>query len=32
VNPGIIADADHGMWFQQPDACRKVVLEFIRDR
>jgi pimeloyl-ACP methyl ester carboxylesterase len=26
----IIRDADHGMWFQQPEACRKTVLEFLR--
>lgn len=25
----IIRDADHGMWFQQPEACRKAVLEFL---
>src|SRR5713226_6378036 len=25
----IIRDADHGMWFQQPAACRKAVLEFL---
>jgi non-heme chloroperoxidase len=27
-----IRDADHGMWFQQPDACRKAVLEFLRGK
>lgn len=27
-----IADADHGMWFQQPDACRSAVLEFLRGK
>jgi pimeloyl-ACP methyl ester carboxylesterase len=26
----IIRAADHNMWFQQPDACRKAVLEFLR--
>ena len=25
----VIEDADHGMWFQQPEACRKAVLEFV---
>src|SRR5262249_5255986 len=25
-----IQGADHGMWFQQPAACRKAVLEFLR--
>jgi len=25
----IIPGADHGMWFQQPEACRKAVLEFL---
>jgi non-heme chloroperoxidase len=25
----IIRDADHGMWFQQPEACRKATLEFL---
>jgi len=28
----IIANADHGMWFQQPGACRKAVMDFIRDK
>jgi len=28
----IIRDADHGMWFQQPEACRKVALEFLRGK
>jgi pimeloyl-ACP methyl ester carboxylesterase len=28
----IIAEADHGMWFQQPAACRKAVLDFIRGK
>jgi pimeloyl-ACP methyl ester carboxylesterase len=28
----IIRDADHGMWFQQPEACRKAVLEFLRGK
>jgi pimeloyl-ACP methyl ester carboxylesterase len=27
----VIGGADHGMWFQQPEACRKAVLEFLRD-
>jgi len=27
-----ISDSDHGMWFQQPEACRKAVLEFLSDR
>ena len=26
----IIRDADHGMWFQQPEACRKAALELLR--
>lgn len=26
----VIRDADHGMWFQQPTACRKAVLDFLR--
>ncbi len=26
----IIPGADHGMWFQQPEACRKAVSEFLR--
>ena len=25
----VIANADHGMWFQQGAACRKAVLEFL---
>jgi pimeloyl-ACP methyl ester carboxylesterase len=25
----VIRGADHGMWFQQPHACRKAVLEFL---
>jgi non-heme chloroperoxidase len=28
----IIPGADHGMWFQQPEACDKVVLEFLRGK
>jgi pimeloyl-ACP methyl ester carboxylesterase len=28
----IIDNADHGMWFQQPQACRKAVLEFLRGK
>jgi pimeloyl-ACP methyl ester carboxylesterase len=28
----IIRDADHGMWFQQPEQCRKAVLEFLRGK
>ena len=28
----IIHDADHGMWFQRPEACRKAVLEFLREK
>jgi pimeloyl-ACP methyl ester carboxylesterase len=28
----IIPGADHGMWFQQPEACRKAVLEFLRGK
>jgi pimeloyl-ACP methyl ester carboxylesterase len=28
----IIRDADHGMWLQQPEACRKAVLEFLRGK
>jgi pimeloyl-ACP methyl ester carboxylesterase len=28
----IIRDADHGMWFQRPEACRKAVLEFLRGK
>lgn len=28
----IIRDAAHGMWFQQPEACRKAVLEFLRGK
>ncbi|HKB35078.1 MAG TPA: alpha/beta hydrolase [Gemmataceae bacterium] len=27
-----IQGADHGMWFQQPAACRKAVLEFLRGK
>ncbi len=27
-----IPDADHSMWFQQPEACRKAVLEFLRGK
>ena len=26
----IIRGADHGMWFQQPEACRKAALELLR--
>ena len=26
----IIHDADHAMWFQQPEACRNAVFEFLR--
>jgi pimeloyl-ACP methyl ester carboxylesterase len=28
----IVRDADHGMWFQQPEHCRNAVLEFLRGR
>jgi non-heme chloroperoxidase len=28
----IIRDADHSMWFQQSEACRKAVLEFLRGK
>jgi pimeloyl-ACP methyl ester carboxylesterase len=28
----IIRDVDHGMWFQQPEACRKATLEFLRGK
>jgi pimeloyl-ACP methyl ester carboxylesterase len=28
----IIRDADHGMWFQQAEACRKAVLAFLRGK
>jgi pimeloyl-ACP methyl ester carboxylesterase len=28
----IIRDADHGMWFQRPEACRKEVLEFLQGK
>ncbi len=28
----IIHGADHGMWFQQPEACREATLKFIRDK
>jgi pimeloyl-ACP methyl ester carboxylesterase len=28
----ITRDADHGMWFQQPEACRKAALEFLRGK
>jgi pimeloyl-ACP methyl ester carboxylesterase len=28
----VLRDADHGMWFQQPQACRKAVLDFLRDK
>jgi pimeloyl-ACP methyl ester carboxylesterase len=28
----IIRDADHGMWFQQPEAYRKAMLEFLRGK
>ena len=28
----VIRAADHGMWFQQPEACRKAVLEFLRGK
>jgi pimeloyl-ACP methyl ester carboxylesterase len=28
----IIRDADHGMWFQQPEACRSATLEFLRGK
>lgn len=28
----IIRNADHGMWFQRPDACRKAVLEFLKGK
>src|SRR5262249_57130616 len=28
----IIRDADHGMWLQQPEVCRKATLEFLRGK
>jgi non-heme chloroperoxidase len=28
----VIRDADHSMWFQQPAACRKAVVEFLREK
>jgi pimeloyl-ACP methyl ester carboxylesterase len=28
----VIPGADHGMWFQQPEACRDTVLEFLRGK
>lgn len=28
----VITDADHGMWFQQPDACRNAVFEFLHGK
>src|SRR5262249_43562536 len=28
----VIRDADHGMWFQEPESCRKAVLEFLRGK
>jgi pimeloyl-ACP methyl ester carboxylesterase len=28
----VIPGADHGMWFQQPEACRTAVLEFLRGK
>jgi pimeloyl-ACP methyl ester carboxylesterase len=28
----IVRDADHAMWFQQPEQCRKAVLEFVRGK
>jgi pimeloyl-ACP methyl ester carboxylesterase len=28
----VIHNADHSMWFQQPEACRKAVLEFLRGK
>jgi pimeloyl-ACP methyl ester carboxylesterase len=28
----VIRDADHGMWFQQPEACRKATLGFLRGK
>jgi pimeloyl-ACP methyl ester carboxylesterase len=28
----IIRDADHGMWFQQPAACRTAVFEFLKGK
>jgi pimeloyl-ACP methyl ester carboxylesterase len=28
----VLRDADHGMWFQQPQACRKAVLDFLRGK
>jgi pimeloyl-ACP methyl ester carboxylesterase len=28
----VIPSADHGMWFQQPEACRKAVLDFLRGK
>jgi pimeloyl-ACP methyl ester carboxylesterase len=28
----VIRDVDHGMWFQQPQACRQAVLDFLRGK
>jgi pimeloyl-ACP methyl ester carboxylesterase len=28
----VIRDADHGMWFQQPEACLKATLDFLRGK
>jgi pimeloyl-ACP methyl ester carboxylesterase len=28
----IIRNAHHGMWFQQPETCRKTVLQFLREK
>jgi pimeloyl-ACP methyl ester carboxylesterase len=28
----ILAGADHAMWFEQPDKCRTIVLDFLRSR
>jgi len=28
----IIPNADHGMWFQQPETCRKAVLQFLYEK
>jgi pimeloyl-ACP methyl ester carboxylesterase len=28
----VIRDADHAMWFQQPEACRRAVLDFLRGK
>jgi pimeloyl-ACP methyl ester carboxylesterase len=28
----VIRDADHGMWFQQPETCRKAVFSFLQGK